>query len=221
VEPATQGWSRLVERLLSELGAEASKTARAGIDGWLQALDGWRGKVDLTAARSPDELVDLMLADAVVLAQRIPERATVVDVGTGAGAPGLPLALLRPDLRVALVEPKHKRAVLLRTVLGRFAVEAKGALSAEVVQARAEQLAGRTFDVAMSRATLAPVDWLAMGAGLAPEGEVWVLLARQAQPKLAGWAIEVDLEYRWPLTGAHRRAVCYRKPSTSDSDAQS
>jgi 16S rRNA (guanine527-N7)-methyltransferase len=202
--------------VLGELDADASKTARDGIDGWLRALDAWRGKVDLTAARSPDELVDLMLADAVVLARHIPDRATVVDVGTGAGAPGLPLALLRPDLRVTLVEPKHKRAVLLRTVLGRFAVGANGLLSVEVVQARAEQLPGRVFDVAVSRATLAPVDWLALGTSLAPAGEVWVLLARQANPEIEGWTTEVDLEYRWPLTGARRRAVCYRNTFAGD-----
>ena len=59
-----------------------------------------------------------MLADALRPRAAHPRGARVVDVGTGAGAPGLALALLRPDLRVTLVEPLGKRAAFLRTVLG-------------------------------------------------------------------------------------------------------
>jgi len=50
-----------------------------------------------------------MLADAFVLAQLLPEKVSVVDVGTGAGGPALGLAFLRPDLAVTLVEPLAKR----------------------------------------------------------------------------------------------------------------
>ena len=79
-----------------------------------------------------------------------------------------------------------------------------------VVQARAEQLEQSDFDVAPSRATFAPGPWLERGAVLAPRGEVWVLLAREPAPSLAGWALVREVGYRWPLTGAERRAVCFR-----------
>jgi 16S rRNA (guanine527-N7)-methyltransferase len=77
----------------------------------------------------------------------------------------------------------------------------------EVVRGRGEDVVARggRFDAAVSRATLAPDRWLALGASLAPE--VWVLLAREEPPALEGWAIADDVRYTWPLTKAERRAV--------------
>jgi 16S rRNA (guanine527-N7)-methyltransferase len=149
-----------------------------------------------------------MLADALVLAPRLPRGGRVVDVGTGAGAPGLPVAILRPDLRVTLVEPLQKRVAFLRTTVG-------SALPAgsrpEVVRGRGEDVAprGEPIAAALSRATLAKERWLALGAELAPQGEVWVLLAREDPPALRGWVVADDVRYAWPLTRVERRAVRY------------
>lgn len=180
--------------------------ARRAAGAWIALVASWNARVDLTAARTEDELVDLMLADALALAARLPQGARVIDVGTGAGAPGLPLSMARPDLRLTLVEPLQKRVAFLRTAIGAIlAPEARPV----VVRGRGEDVArrGERFDVAISRATLAPERWLALGAELAPV--VWVLLAREAPPEVAGWRITDDVRYHWPLGGAERRAVRY------------
>ena len=161
----------------------------------------WNERVDLTAARSTKELVDLAVADAAVIAPFLPEKARVVDVGTGAGAPGLGIAILRADATVTLVEPLAKRVAFLRTVVGTIRTE-----NVRVMRSRGEEVAD-TFDVAVSRATLAPAEWLALGARLAPQGSVLVLLAREEPPALAGWKIADDVRYLWQLTGAARRLV--------------
>ncbi|MBW2524751.1 MAG: class I SAM-dependent methyltransferase [Deltaproteobacteria bacterium] len=211
-EPLTEErWLRLVERALSHFDGAAPAAIRGAIASWLAQLDGWRHKVDLTAARSAEELVDLMLADAMLLARHVPQASRVVDVGSGAGAPGLPLGLLRSDLAVTLVEPKLKRAALLRAAVGQLATRSGWEAKIAVEQVRLEQLGDRRYDAAVSRATLSPPDWLASGARLAPAGEVWVLLARQPAPTLDGWAVARDLHYRWPFTWVERRAVCYRR----------
>ena len=111
-------WRRASSAAAAALGATLDARTASNVGTWLERLEEWNARIDLTAARSPEELVDLMLADALVLAPRIAADARVVDVGTGAGAPGLALALLRPDLRVTLVEPLGKRAAFLRTVIG-------------------------------------------------------------------------------------------------------
>jgi 16S rRNA (guanine527-N7)-methyltransferase len=180
--------------------------ARAALVAWLGQLKEWNARVDLTAARSSEQLVDLMIADALVLAPRIATGSRVVDVGTGAGAPGLALALLRPDLRVTLVEPLGKRAAFLRTVVG-----GAGRADVAIERTRGEQLAGRrAWDVALSRATLPPQQWLDLGVSLgAPGGSVWVLLAKEDAPKHARAAVDADVAYAWPLTGVPRRAVRY------------
>jgi 16S rRNA (guanine527-N7)-methyltransferase len=200
------GIAERVSRVIRESGVTVTAAAEQAIVGWVGLVAAWNKRIDLTAARSEDELVDLMVADALALASQVPEGARVVDVGTGAGAPGLPLSLSRSDLSVTLVEPLQKRVSFLRTAVG--ALAGHGARPS-VVRARGEDLAARDarFDVAMSRATLSPPAWLELGAKLAPTGEVWVLLAREEPPSHEGWSIAADLRYRWPLTGRERRAV--------------
>jgi 16S rRNA (guanine527-N7)-methyltransferase len=191
---------------LDALGVPAP--ARKAVETWLDLLRQWNKRIDLTAARSDSELLDLMLADALVLARGeptilVPEGASVVDVGTGAGAPGLALALLRPDLRVTLVEPLAKRASFLRTVIGTL-----GRTDIVLRRERVEETlhaSPAAWDVAMSRATLAPAAWVPVGLQLAPSA--WTLLAREEPPAVPGTRIVEDIDYAWPLTGAGRRAV--------------
>ena len=212
----------LARRAAAERGLPLDPNAAQGVEIWLDRLAEWNARIDLTAARSEEELVDLMLADALEIAPRMPQGARVVDVGSGAGAPGLALALLRPDLRMTLVEPLGKRASFLRTVVGALGDPAAGAAAAAGVPAprrsiavervRGEALAGRkAWDVAISRATLAAPTWLDLSITLvAPGGEVWVLLAKEPAPSHARAVLEKEYDYTWPLTGAARKAVSYR-----------
>jgi 16S rRNA (guanine527-N7)-methyltransferase len=172
---------------------------------WIRLLCEWNARIDLTAARTAEELVDLMLADALFLAARLPEGAKVVDVGTGAGAPGLALAIARPDLAITLCEPLAKRASFLRTVIGTL-----GRTDVTLVVKRGEELAREAWDVALSRATLAPAAWLELGASLVrPGGQIWVLLAKDETPSVPGASLEEETPYEWAETKAARRAARY------------
>lgn len=181
----------------------APGAAAAALEAWLDLVVAWNARIDLTAARDDDELVDLMVADAAALAPRIPENARVVDVGSGAGAPGLALALLRPDLAVTLVEPLAKRVAFLRTVTGSLP-----RTDITIVRDKGEPFAAThadAFDVALSRATLAPGAWVPLGLRLAPR--CWTLLAKDEPPSIEGAIVGDDIRYAWPLGGAARRAV--------------
>jgi 16S rRNA (guanine527-N7)-methyltransferase len=211
LEPLGEGWDERLVRVARPFAIELSPETLRLLRTWLDLLASWNARVDLTAARTHDELVDLMVADACLLASEVGEgtHPRVIDVGTGAGAPGLPLGLLRPDLDVTLVEPAQKRVSFLRTVLG--TTEGR---NLKVVRGRGEDTAARreTFDWAVARATLPPPLWLSLGSKLAAQGgSVWVLLARDAAPTLAGWRAALDREYLWPLTGAVRRALRYER----------
>lgn len=198
-----QAAARLVPREPARLGLEFGH-ATPRLCQYLDLLLDWNRRVDLTAARTADELVDLVVGDALVLARHCPAGVSRwVDVGAGAGAPALPLALLCPELELTLVEPKAKRVAFLRTAVG-----ALGLQNASVLRARSESLADASFDTALSRATLPPDAWLEEGARLATRS-VWVLLARGDAPEWPGWRLELTRVYRWPLTGARRRAVRY------------
>jgi 16S rRNA (guanine527-N7)-methyltransferase len=196
-----------VDRVSTEMGVALEPRITDSIVRWLERLRTWNARIDLTAARSSAELVDLMLADAMFLAGRIDRGARVVDIGTGAGPPGLPLALLREDLKMTLVESNGKRTSFLRTAVG-----TAGRADIAILRQRAEDLPERTdWDVAISRATLAPQRWLAVAARLVVAGgQIWTLLAKDIPPHDPEVAIETDTAYRWPLTSADRRAVSYR-----------
>lgn len=110
----------------------------------------------LIGPRELDRLWSRHLLNSVVVAETIPEGATVVDVGSGAGFPGVPLALARPDLRVILLEPMARRVQWLEEVVGVLALEVhvlrgraeeapvrRGVGEADVVTARAVASLGR------------------------------------------------------------------------------
>lgn len=95
------------------------------------------------------------LLNCAILTDLVDEGSTVCDIGSGAGLPGLVMALRRPDLDVTLVEPLLRRTTFLEE-----AVESLGLTNVEVVRARAEEVHGtRSFDVVTSRA-VAPLERL-------------------------------------------------------------
>ncbi|WP_417288842.1 16S rRNA (guanine(527)-N(7))-methyltransferase RsmG [Corynebacterium variabile] len=120
--------------------------------GWLADAGVVRG---LIGPREVDRLWDRHILNSAVISEVIDEGARVVDIGSGAGLPGIPLAIARPDLRVQLVEPLLRRATFLSEV-----VEDLGLDNVEVYRGRAEEKSIVTAvggaDVVTSRA-VAPV----------------------------------------------------------------
>jgi len=109
----------------------------------------------LIGPREAPRLWERHLLNCAVLSDGIPENASVCDIGSGAGLPGLVLAIRRPDLRLTLVEPLLRRTAFLSE-----AVTELGLDNVEVVRARAEELHGvRDFDLVTSRA-VAPLERL-------------------------------------------------------------
>ena len=133
----------------------------------------------LIGPREAPRLWERHLINSAALAEVVPRHATVCDIGSGAGLPGLVLAIARPDLQVTLLEPLLRRAVFLTET-----VEALGLASVRVERARAEDFCGR-FEVVTARA-VAPLTRLLEWAMplVAPDG---VLMA------MKGAAVEAEI----------------------------
>ena len=108
----------------------------------------------LLGPKEADRVWERHILNSAALGGLIEPDATVIDVGSGAGLPGIPLALLRPDLRVTLLEPLLRRSTFLVEVVNELQVTAQVA----VVRARAEDHAER-YDIVVARA-VAPLDRL-------------------------------------------------------------
>ena len=164
----------LAERLakpLRELGVERVGAAEiALLARYAELLLDWGARVNLTGARTPEALADQHLADALALLPRLPpEPFRFVDVGSGAGLPGLVLALARPGARGVLLEPIRKKHAFLAHAVRELGLTGR-------VEARAQRLedhqreAGTAYDAAVSRATWPAAEWLGRGRSLVGTG---------------------------------------------------
>jgi 16S rRNA (guanine527-N7)-methyltransferase len=119
------------------------------LERYLGLLFHWNQKMNLTAVRDPGVLVALHLAECLRAAQRIPEEVrTVLDFGSGAGLPGIPIQIARPELHVTLAESQQKKTAFLRE-----AARELGLSHTVVYSGRVEDLpAAQTFDLITLRA---------------------------------------------------------------------
>lgn len=111
----------------------------------------------LLGPREVPRLWDRHVLNCAVLGDLVPRDAHVVDVGSGAGLPGLALAIARPDLRIDLVEPMLRRTTWLEDVIGRL-----GLTGVTVTRARAEQVAGRLHAPVVTSRAVARIGQLAV-----------------------------------------------------------
>lgn len=165
----------------------------------------WNRRINLTGARSLDELLSEHLPDSFALSCLVPPGASVADVGSGGGLPAVPFALVRPDAVVTLFESRAKRQAFLRT-----AVRELGIRTATVAGRFTPAAPGEPgpFDLACSRATLAPGEWLSLGRQAVRAAGRIVVFDTTGAGDLAPAQLISAIEYRTGR-GHQRRAAAY------------
>ena len=154
---------------------------------YLDLLLKWNARTNLTAIREPEEIVRRHFGESLFTAAHLPVCETLLDLGSGAGFPGLPIQLALPGLRVTLAESQNKKAAFLREAVRVLEVPV------EVWGERAEKMpVGRRFDVVTLRAVDNPAAALAEArVRLATGGTI---------AHLAGYADEGGISYAIPGT---------------------
>jgi len=138
---------RLLEQGIAELGLELDPGVPGKLLGQLELLEKWNRVHSLTSIRDAAKAVSVHLLDSLAVVPYV-SGPRVLDVGSGAGFPGLPVALARPELQVDLLDSNHKKCAFLRQ-----AVAETGARNAKVVCNRVEAYRpANPYDCILSRA---------------------------------------------------------------------
>ena len=170
MNPSTQLRS-VLERGLGVLGLPADPDP---LDQWVELallLDRWSQRINLTGHRGALAIAERLLLESAALSQALPPAATIADLGSGAGIPGIPLAICRPGSRLRLIESRQRRHHFQRA-----AIRALGLDNATAVLGRAEEIAAEPSEGVVAQAIAQPdqaVRW--MRAWMADSA--WIALA--------------------------------------------
>ena len=165
---------------IAEAGLPIDEQKQQKLLAYLMLMQKWNKVHNLTAVRDADEMVVLHLLDSLVVLPFIDGKA-LLDVGSGAGLPGIPLAICLPDLKVTVIDSNNKKVSFMRQAKAELGID-----NLEVLGGRVEEIApNRKFDMVISRAFSdldlfislthqlcdAQGKWLAM-KGVYPEAEL-------------------------------------------------
>ncbi len=178
----------------------------------------WNAKVNLTAITAPEEVLEKHFLDSLAILPELEGAASLLDLGAGAGFPGLPLKLARPALSVTLVDAVGKKVAFLKAVIAGL-----GLRDARALHARAEGLPDKESipraEVLVARAFMDLQDWLGLApAYLLPAGRVVAMLGKALpESELLARASERELrlvssrQYRLPFSGAERQVAVFAR----------
>ena len=119
---------------------------------YMQILLEWNEKINLTAITKPEEIILKHFVDSITIAKYLKSNAKIIDVGTGAGFPGIPIKIIREDIQVTLLDSLNKRINFLNEIIEKLEL-----VQIQTIHNRAEE-AGKSkkyrenFDIATSRA---------------------------------------------------------------------
>lgn len=144
-----------IEKMLEkskELKIDFSVKQKEQFFEYMNLLIEWNEKMNLTAITDPEEIILKHFIDSITILKEIKDGSNVVDVGTGAGFPGIPLSIMNPTLRITLVDSLNKRLIFLQEVVNKLELK-----NITIIHARAEEFGQNkkyreSFDISTSRA---------------------------------------------------------------------
>jgi 16S rRNA (guanine527-N7)-methyltransferase len=181
----------------ADLGLALSDQQDLQLQRYLELLQRWNKVYNLTAVRDPEQMLPLHLWDSLSIVPFI-QAETCLDVGSGAGLPGIPLAILRPTQRFTLLDTNGKKTRFIQQA----ALEL-GLANVEVVQTRVEQWQPeQKFAAIISRAFASLADFVTVsGEHLQVQGTLYAMKGRYPESEIA------ELPQGWSLACSHSLSV--------------
>ncbi|MFA9488015.1 MULTISPECIES: 16S rRNA (guanine(527)-N(7))-methyltransferase RsmG [unclassified Mannheimia] len=145
-----------LDRLLAQAEINLTDQQKSQLVGFVRLLDKWNKAYNLTSVRNPDEMLVKHILDSLVVSQHL-QGEKFIDVGTGPGLPGIPLAIANPDKQFVLLDSLGKRITFIKNALREL-----GVTNVTPIQSRVEEYTESQFDGVLSRAFASlndMIDW--------------------------------------------------------------
>ena len=152
-------FNKKMKESLKELNIEISEKQLNQFYNYMNILIEWNKVMNLTNITEPEEIIQKHFVDSLTVLKSIKENASIIDVGTGAGFPGIPIKIAFPETRITLLDSLNKRIKFLEEVINKLELK-----NIETIHGRAEEVAHNKkyrekYDIAIARA-VAPLNVL-------------------------------------------------------------
>ncbi|WP_265410781.1 16S rRNA (guanine(527)-N(7))-methyltransferase RsmG [Actinobacillus pleuropneumoniae] len=201
-----------LDRLLEQAQINLTDQQKEQLVGFVRLLDKWNKAYNLTSVRNPDEMLVKHILDSLVVSEHL-QGNNFIDVGTGPGLPGIPLAIANPDKQFVLLDSLGKRITFIKNALREL-----GITNITPVLSRVEEYKEQTFDGVLSRAFASlndMVDWCYHLPN--PQGKFYALKGIYAESEVQEIKNPIWLEKVIPLSVpelvGERHLVLLNKPN--------
>ena len=213
---------KILLRAAGELGIVLTEDRLALFESYRETLLLWNSRMNLVSLQSDLDLPVRHFVDSLTLLPHLPPGpASLLDIGSGAGFPALPVRILRPDLRITLLEASRKKCSFLKELTRRLGLQ-----DVVVLNTRLEELLKQTarpsFDIITSRATLKLPELIEKGLPLLKDGGFLAAMkgpgldeeiAALESLKSVDFRVVATVAFSLPLTGDRRHVLLVDKPA--------
>ncbi len=203
----------MIDKKLNDFGFNITNKESESFELFIGLLQEWSLKTNITSIKNRDDILIKHIIDSLAVVKHIDISGKIVDIGSGAGFPGIPIKIIKPSLQVTLVESKRKKANFLR-----HAIRKLGLQNIDVYNGRAEVFEKKLFfDYAISRAFSNITNYCNIASPLVKkDGFIIAMLGKEAcaeEKSLegSGYKIAQQVSFDLPQNRGSRTIVVLRK----------
>jgi 16S rRNA (guanine527-N7)-methyltransferase len=178
----------------------------------------WNQKINLTAHRNPEESLEKNFLDSLVLIPYLRSCSEILDIGSGAGFPGLVIKIVLPEAKITLIESDRRKSAFLSTVIRELSLLEAQVITHHVDGGNAGSLGLKgNFDGVVSRATIPIEELLPLASSCLKENGIFLGMASFLEPPIGSMPgslkmyLEKEVNYRLPFSNLSRKILVFRK----------
>ena len=210
---------QLLKSGLAELGITPSDEQIKAFMTYLSELKKWNKAYNLTGLANDEDIIIKHFLDSLLYLKAIPQGALhVADIGTGAGFPGIPITIVRPEIEMYLIDPSGKKAVFLRHIIWQLQLKKIEVIEKRIEELKVNQELPFAVDIAVTRALFDVSEFIRKASPIVKPGGILILNKGPKAPEEVAKLRNVSYELMTvglPLSEMKRHLVIVRLPVQS------